>query len=451
MQIDRNHVQQTFAAYVKNYDDTDPKIKLKIDHTYRVAVLCEQIARTLGLSEEEVDLSWLTGMLHDVGRFEQLKKYQTFNDAQSVDHAQYGADILFVQGKIRDYVEDAESDELLEKVIRLHNAYRLPESLSEKERIFSDILRDADKIDILKVNVEIPLEEIYNVTTEELRNAEITEAVLENFKECHAILKSLKRTAIDNLVGHISFVYEFVYPISLQIMEEQGYLLRMMNFQSDNKKTQQQFAQIRQQVKSYIKMIQRRKIMQVTLGKTGITVNKNGFGALPIQRVTKEAAVKLLHQAYEGGITFFDTARFYSDSEEKIGAAFHDMRDKVYIATKTAATTPEAFWKDLETSLHNLQTDHIDLYQFHNPSFCPKPGDGSGVYEAMLEAKQQGKVLHIGITNHRLAVAKEAIESGLYETLQFPFCYLATEKDLEIVDACKQAGMGFKSSSSFHE
>lgn len=252
MQLDRKHVRQTFAAYVKNYDDTDPKIKLKIDHTYRVAVLCEQIAKSQGLSEEEVDLSWLTGMLHDVGRFEQLKKYQTFNDAESVDHAQYGADILFVEGKIRDYVVDDAKDVLLEKVIRLHNVYRLPDDVSPKERIFCDILRDADKIDILKVNVEIPAEEIYNVTTEELRNAEVTDEVLKNFKEQHAILRSLKRTAIDNLVGHISFVYEIVYPISLKLVKEQGYLMKMMNFQSDNEKTQRQFAEIRRQVEAYL-------------------------------------------------------------------------------------------------------------------------------------------------------------------------------------------------------
>ena len=184
-------------------------------------------------------------------------------------------------------------------------------------------------------------------------------------------------------------------------------------------------------------------MVQVTLGKTGITVEKNSFGALPIQRISKEEAVKLLRKAYEHGVTFFDTARFYTDSEEKVGEAFKGMRDKVYIATKTGATTVEGFWKDLHTSLGNLQTDYIDIYQFHNPSFCPKPGDGTGLYEAMLEAKDKGMVRHIGITNHRLHVAKEAIESGLYETLQFPFCYLATEKDLEIVDACKEAGMGF--------
>lgn len=181
----------------------------------------------------------------------------------------------------------------------------------------------------------------------------------------------------------------------------------------------------------------------VTLGRTGITVNKNGFGALPIQRIGKEAAVKLVRKAYEAGITFFDTARWYTDSEIKLGEAFEGMREKVYIATKTGAKTPEEFWEDLHTSLDNLKTDYIDIYQFHNPAFCPVPGDGSGLYEAMSEAKKQGKVRHIGITNHRLSVAQEAVESGLYETLQFPFCYLTGEKELALVEKCKDAEMGF--------
>lgn len=181
----------------------------------------------------------------------------------------------------------------------------------------------------------------------------------------------------------------------------------------------------------------------VILGTTGICVNKNGFGALPIQRIPVEDAVNLLLRAYESGITFFDTARFYTDSEFKIGTAFRKIRPRVIIATKTAAANAELFWKDLSASLEQLQTDYIDLYQFHNPAFCPKPGDGSGLYEAMLEAKAQGKIRHIGITNHRLAVAEEAIESGLYETLQFPFCYLATEKDISLVSACRERNMGF--------
>ena len=181
----------------------------------------------------------------------------------------------------------------------------------------------------------------------------------------------------------------------------------------------------------------------VRLGKTEIMTNKNAFGALPIQRVSDEEAVKLLRKAYENGMTFFDTARWYSDSEHKVGLAFAGMRDKVFIATKTGAQNAEGFWKDLETSLENLQTDYIDIYQFHNPSFCPKPGDESGLYDAALQAKEQGKIRHIGITNHRLAVAHEAIDSGLYETLQFPFCYLATDKDVELVEKCKAADMGF--------
>ncbi len=94
-------------------------------------------------------------------------------------------------------------------------------------------------------------------------------------------------------------------------------------------------------------------------------------------------------------------------------------------------------------SLTNLKTDYIDIYQFHNPAFCPKPGDESGLYDAALQAKEQGKIRHIGITNHRLTVAHEAIDSGLYETLQFPFCYLATDKDMELVEKCKAADMGF--------
>lgn len=181
----------------------------------------------------------------------------------------------------------------------------------------------------------------------------------------------------------------------------------------------------------------------VTLGKTKITVNKNGFGALPVQRVSVEEAGTLLKKAFNHGITFFDTARAYSDSEEKLGLAFEGIREKIYIATKTAADTAEGFRRDLEESLRLLKTDYIDLYQFHNPAVCPKPGDGSSLYEAMLEARERGTVRHIGITNHRLHVAAEAVESGLYETLQFPLSYLASEKELELVEACKAADMGF--------
>lgn len=184
----------------------------------------------------------------------------------------------------------------------------------------------------------------------------------------------------------------------------------------------------------------------VVLGSTKISVPQNGFGALPIQRVSEEEAVALLRRAYEGGVRFFDTARAYSDSEEKIGAAFGDgwlTRGSVIIATKTGAKTPEAFWKDLETSLKNLKTDYIDIYQFHLMGECWRPGDGTGMYECMLEAKRQGKIRHIGGTAHKVGVAKEIIESGLYETLQYPMSYLANEKEVELISLCRKHDMGF--------
>lgn len=181
----------------------------------------------------------------------------------------------------------------------------------------------------------------------------------------------------------------------------------------------------------------------ITLGKTGIKSNKNAFGALPIQRVTTEYAGMLLRKAYDAGITFFDTARAYSDSEEKMGLALADVRDNITIATKTGAADAKTFWEHLETSLKLLKTDHIDIYQLHNPAVCPKPGDGSGLYEAMLEAREQGKIRFIGITNHRLDVAEEAVKSGLYDTLQYPFCYLATEREIELVKLCEEKNVGF--------
>ncbi len=181
----------------------------------------------------------------------------------------------------------------------------------------------------------------------------------------------------------------------------------------------------------------------ITLGKTGITTPQNAFGALPIQRVDLSMAVHLLRKAYDGGMTFFDTARGYTDSEIKVGAAFDGMRDKVFIASKTTAKNPEQFWKDLETTLTNLRTDYLDIYQLHCVPQCFKPNDGTGMYEAMLEAKRQGKIRHIGITAHKIGVAEEIVESGLYETLQFPFCYLATDRDIRLVKSCEEAGMGF--------
>lgn len=185
-------------------------------------------------------------------------------------------------------------------------------------------------------------------------------------------------------------------------------------------------------------------MVQVKLGNTGIVANKNGFGALPIQRIDKDSAVQLIHMALRGGVNFFDTARAYSDSEEKLGAAFAGIdRSSYYLATKTAAKTGEQLRTELATSLNNLRTDYVDIYQLHCAPKCFRPEDADGVYAAALEAKKEGKIKHIGITAHLLNVAQEAVESGLYETLQFPFAYISGEQEIALVKKCADAGMGF--------
>lgn len=184
-------------------------------------------------------------------------------------------------------------------------------------------------------------------------------------------------------------------------------------------------------------------MQQVKLGRTGIVANKSGFGALPIQRVELQDSIHLLKKAYQNGINFFDTARFYTDSEEKIGLALADVRKDIFIASKTMALHVDEFWEHLKSSLSALKTDYLDIYQFHNPPFCPKPGDGTGLYEAMLEAKDKELIRHIGISSHRLPVATTAAESGLYMTIQFPFNYLASDKETDLVVLCREKAIGF--------
>ncbi len=275
--INRKNVINAFAEYVRNYDPSDEKIKLKIDHTYRVAGLCQRIAESLGLSEPDVDIAWLLGMLHDIGRFEQIRCFGTFNDVQSVDHAEFGADLLFKECLIRKFAEgyyeecelarsgNEEAEQiiknnehhnkdtgLIEMAIRQHNKYRVKEDLTERQRMFCDILRDADKVDIFKVNADIPMEIIYDVTTEELKNGVITKEVLESFYKKETVLKSVRRSAVDNIVGHISLLFELVYKESYRQAKEQGYVYKLLDFKSDVPEVNAEFDDMRKYVDEFL-------------------------------------------------------------------------------------------------------------------------------------------------------------------------------------------------------
>ncbi len=249
MHIDEKRVLNVFKKYTDAYDSNNTKIKLKVEHTYRVAGLCREIAMSEGLNLEDAAVAWLTGMLHDIGRFEQIKRYDTFSDAVSVDHAMLGADILFKEGKIRDYIDDDMEDKLIETAIRQHSLYRIDENLSERTKVFCNILRDADKIDILKVFSETSMEEIYDATHEEIYTSEVSPEVMASFFEHHATLRSLKKTTIDFFVAHISLVYELVFSGSKKILRERGYLDKLLDFKSENDKTNSQLDSIREELR----------------------------------------------------------------------------------------------------------------------------------------------------------------------------------------------------------
>ena len=181
---------------------------------------------------------------------------------------------------------------------------------------------------------------------------------------------------------------------------------------------------------------------KIRLGRTNLMVGRTAFGALPIQRVDFDEAKLLLRKAYDNGVNFFDTARGYSDSEEKIGDALHDVRQDIYIATKSLAKDSQGFFKDLETSLMNLKTDYIDIIQLHNPEILPDPEDPDSLYNSMLKAKEKGIVRFIGITNHKLSNAISVAESGLYDTVQFPLSSLSSNEELKIVEVCRKNDVG---------
>ncbi len=286
--LDRPAIKRIFVEYVAPYNVQDDKIRLKIEHTYRVAALCEQIAKSLvksaGLTSHDVDMAWFLGMFHDIGRFEQVRRFGTFYDAESIDHAALSADITFGGGAenkkevdkamgnrtiedngtedsfgafIADKVLAATNSSvdmrIAELAIRNHNVYRLPDNFTERERMFCNILRDADKIDILKVCVEEPAEAVYGVTGEELKNCSVSDEVMQAFDREETILKSLRITPIDKLIGHISLVFELVYQESLLTAVMQGYLDRLLKFPTNDEKAQGQLEIIRQKMAEYLK------------------------------------------------------------------------------------------------------------------------------------------------------------------------------------------------------
>ena len=184
----------------------------------------------------------------------------------------------------------------------------------------------------------------------------------------------------------------------------------------------------------------------VRLGKTGLEVSRIGIGGIPIQRPSSDDAIKVIRRALDLGINFIDTARGYGASEERVGKAIAGRRDWVVLATKTGGRTAAVALEHLEQSLQQLNTDYIDLWQFHNVStfetYEQVLGPG-GAMEAAQQALRAGKIRHIGISSHHLEVARKAVSSGLFEAVQFPFNFVNYEAASELLPLVQEHGMGF--------
>ena len=180
----------------------------------------------------------------------------------------------------------------------------------------------------------------------------------------------------------------------------------------------------------------------IIFGRTGLKVSRTGFGCIPIQRITYEESTALLRRAYESGINLYDTANGYTTSEDRIGTALGDVRKNIVICTKTGASDEKTFFQHLDNSLKMLRTDYIDVYQFHMPGIVPKPGGEDGLYNAALKAKKEGKIRFIGISCHKRLLAVEAVESELFDVLQFPFCHISTDEEMKLVELCEKNNLG---------
>lgn len=262
MRVDRERARRAFDGYVAHYDAENPRIKLKIDHTLRVAKLCERIATSLGLSAEDVDLAWLCGLLHDIGRFEQVRRYDTFSDAASVSHAALGVEVLFgdvegaapdpAPGSIRAFVDDDAQDGLIRTAVATHSDFRLPDDLDERTRTFCDILRDADKVDIMNAVCLEPVEAIFGVSEAQIDASPLSPAVIDAFRARRTVRREERTHPADYVVSFACFVFELVYPESRRAAREQGRVFELLDRPYTNADTARTIAAMSAELRTWL-------------------------------------------------------------------------------------------------------------------------------------------------------------------------------------------------------
>lgn len=250
MEILRKNILDTFKSYVDGFCGIGPGVNLKYAHSLRVAALSERIAQSLSMEKEDIDLAWLIGILHDIGRFEQLRRYQTFFDYRSMDHAKYGVHVLFEEGHIKDFIASSEENDVIRAAIGEHNVYEVRGDLSKQELHFARLIRDADKLDIFRVYVMYREKNInvWNVDWSDLEKQSISDSVIAQARARRLVKTQSKATFMDFYVGALCFYFDLNFPISRKIAWEEGNYAKLLDFHSQNPESEQKLDEIRELV-----------------------------------------------------------------------------------------------------------------------------------------------------------------------------------------------------------
>ena len=244
--VDKARVERAFQAYTGHFDTTNLQISNKIRHSHHVAANCEAVASALSA---DTDLAWLIGMLHDIGRFEQIRVVHGYDDHKGLDHGDYGAKMLFEEGLIRDFTDWTDADGVIRKAVRWHNKYELPEGLNEDERLYCQIVRDADKLDNFRGFLENDFFSFHEHTPEEVQGSEISDEIVDCFRRGDTIPFRLIRSAADFFLIPYALYLGLVYPASRDLAEEQGCYRRMLEFRFTDETNRRKFDQIREYVR----------------------------------------------------------------------------------------------------------------------------------------------------------------------------------------------------------
>jgi len=252
MSIDIKNAKKEFKNYVKNYNPKDPKIALKISHIERVSQKAKALAESLNLSKEDIELAELIGLLHDIGRFEQVRIYNTFMDKDSVNHAEYGVKILFQDNLIRKFIKEDTYDEIIKKAILNHNKgyVNIDKDLSERELLHAKIIRDADKLDIYYVLNNESMQVLYG---DNIQNQKINKEVYREFFEDKYINYKNIHSGLDLAIAHFAYAYDFNYKYTIQKIKDDQFLTKLRSrFKIENQETKNDFDNVYNFAKKYL-------------------------------------------------------------------------------------------------------------------------------------------------------------------------------------------------------